>query len=90
MNKLPFEKRRHILHMMVERGSIRGIARIADVSPVTRPASARIGRKCLRRVPRQSNVKAQRVQWDEIWSFVFAKDRNAKPEMKTAGTAGSA
>ena len=35
MNRLSFEKRRQILHMMVEGNSIRGIARLADVSPVT-------------------------------------------------------
>src|SRR5258706_8884032 len=35
MNKLSFEKRRQILHMMVEGNSIRGIARLVDVSPVT-------------------------------------------------------
>jgi transposase-like protein len=35
MNTLPFEKRRQILHLMVEGNSIRGIARLVDVSPVT-------------------------------------------------------
>jgi DNA-directed RNA polymerase specialized sigma24 family protein len=35
MNKLPFEKRRQIIHQMVEGNSVRGIARLVDVSPVT-------------------------------------------------------
>lgn len=35
MNRLPFEKRRQIIHLMVEGNSIRGIARLVDVSPVT-------------------------------------------------------
>jgi transposase-like protein len=35
MNKLPFEKRRQIIHAMVEGNSVRGIARLVDVSPVT-------------------------------------------------------
>jgi transposase-like protein len=35
MNRLPFEKRRQILHLMVEGNSIRGIARLVDVSPVS-------------------------------------------------------
>ena len=35
MNRLPFERRRQILHLMVEGNSIRGIARLVDVSPVT-------------------------------------------------------
>jgi hypothetical protein len=78
--------------MMVERGSIRGIARIADVSPVTVLRQLEFaGNACAEFHDRAiQNVKAQRVQCDEIWSFVFAMDRNAKPEMKTAGTAGSA
>lgn len=33
-------------------------------------------------------TSAKRVQCDEIWSFCFAKKKNAKPEMKAAGTAG--
>lgn len=91
MNRLPFEKRRLILHTMVEGGSIRGIARVADVSPVTvLRYLALAGAACAEfHDTTVRNVKARRVQCDEIWSFVFAKDRNAKPEMKRAGTAGS-
>lgn len=91
MNKLPFERRRQILHMMVEGGSIRGIARVADVSPVTVLRQLELaGKACAAfHDATVKNVKARKVQCDEIWSFVFAKDRNAKPEMKIAGTAGS-
>jgi IS1 family transposase len=91
MNKLSFEKRRQILHMMVEGGSIRGIARVADVSPVTVLRQLELAGKACAEFHDKAvrGVKAQKVQCDEIWSFVFAKDRNAKPEMKTAGTAGS-
>ena len=35
MNRLTHEKRRRILHLMVEGNSVRGIARLVDVSPVT-------------------------------------------------------
>ncbi len=35
MNKLPADKRRQILHLLVEGNSIRGTARLVDVSPVT-------------------------------------------------------
>jgi IS1 family transposase len=91
MNRLPFEKRRQILHLMVEGGSIRGIARLVDVSPVTvLRYLALAGAACAEfHDANVRGVKARRVQCDEIWSFVFAKDRNANPAMKAAGTAGS-
>lgn len=34
------------------------------------------------------DVNAKRVQCDEIWSFCYAKAKNAPAEMKAAGTAG--
>lgn len=91
MNRLPHEKRRQILHLMVEGNSVRGIARLVDVSPVTVLRHLGIaGRACAKfHDANVRNVKARRVQCDEIWSFVHAKDKNANPEMKAAGTAGS-
>jgi IS1 family transposase len=91
MNKLSFEERRQILHLLVEGNSIRGTARLVDVSPVTVLRQLEIAGKACAAFHGATvrNVKARKVQCDEIWSFVFAKDRNAKPEMKIAGTAGS-
>jgi hypothetical protein len=34
------------------------------------------------------NIECKRLQVDEIWGFVGAKQRNAKPEKKEAGEAG--
>ena len=31
------------------------------------------------------NIRAQRIQCDEIWQFVGAKQKNATPEQKAAG-----
>jgi IS1 family transposase len=91
MNRLPFEKRRQIIHQMVEGGSVRGIARLVDVSPVTVLRYLELaGRACaVYHAENVRNVAAKRIQCDETWSFVFAKDRNASAEMKAAGTAGS-
>ena len=82
MNRLPFEKRRQILHLMVEGNSIRGIARLVDVSPVTVLRQLELaGKACAEfHDANVRNVRARKVQCDEIWSFVFAKDKNAKPE----------
>jgi len=85
MNKLPSEKRRQILHLMVEGNSIRGIARLVDVSPVTvlrylekaGAACAEFHDKNVR------NVKAKRVECDEIWSFNYCK-RASLPTAKAA------
>jgi IS1 family transposase len=62
-----------------------------DVSPVTVLRQLELaGKACAEfHDANVRNVKARRVQCDEIWSFVFAKDKNAKQEMKIAGTAGS-
>lgn len=91
MNRLPFEKRRQILNLMVEGNSVRGIARLVDVSPVTVLRQLELaGKACAEfHDANVRDVKARKIQCDEIWSFVFAKDKNAKQEMKIAGTAGS-
>ena len=91
MHRLPFQKRAQILHMMVEGNSVRGIARLVDVSPVTVLRYLGIaGRACAAfHDANVRNVKARRVQCDEIWSFVQAKDKNANAALKAAGKAGS-
>jgi IS1 family transposase len=85
MNKLPFEKRRQILHLMVEGNSIRGIARLVDVSPVTVLRQLELaGLACARfHDENVRNVKAQRVECDEIWSFNYCK-RATLPKAKAA------
>src|SRR2546423_8075469 len=91
MNKLPFEKRRQILHLLVEGNSIRGIAWLVDVSPVTVLRYLEIAGKACAEFHNTAvqKVKAKEGQCDEIWRFVFAQGRNAKQGKKIAGTAGS-
>jgi IS1 family transposase len=91
MNKLPFEKRRQIIHAMVEGNSVRGIARLVDVSPVTvLRYLALAGEACAKfHDSAVRNLKIRRAECDETWSFIFAKDKNANPAMKAAGAAGS-
>lgn len=85
MNRLPHEKRRQILHLMVEGNSIRGIARLVDVSPVTVLRQLEIaGLACARfHDENVRNVKARRVECDEIWSFNYCK-RATLPSAKSA------
>jgi IS1 family transposase/lambda repressor-like predicted transcriptional regulator len=85
MNKLPIEKRRLILSMLCEGSSMRSIERTAGVSINTvskllveaGEAALAIHDETVR------NVKASRVQCDEIWSFCYAKDKNV-PAAKDA------
>ena len=75
MNRLPVEKRRQILHLLVEGNSIRGVARLVDVSPVTVLRYLELaGFACAKfHDANVRNVKAKRVQCDEIWSFNYCK-----------------
>jgi len=85
MNRLPFEKRRQILHAMVEGNSVRGIARLVDVSPVTVLRYLELaGIACAAfHDANVRNVTAKRVECDEIWSFCYAKAKNV-PTAKAA------
>jgi IS1 family transposase len=90
MNKLPVSKRVQILTMLVEGSSLRSISRITgtSINTVTKlvvdagMACAAFHDEMVR------NVKAKRVQCDEIWSFTYAKAKgvkNAKAAPEGAG-----
>lgn len=78
MNKLPLETRVRILNLLVEGSSLRSISRVCDVSinTVTK-LLVDAGRVCAAfHNEKVRNVKAKRVQVDEIWSFTYAKQKN--------------
>ena len=78
MNKLPTAKRAQILNMLVEGSSMRSISRVCDVSinTVTKLLE-QAGTFCAAfHDEKVRNVKAKRVQVDEIWSFTYAKEKN--------------
>jgi IS1 family transposase len=78
MNKLPIAKRAQILSMLCEGSSMRSIARVCDVSFNTvNKLLIDAGLLCIDLHDEMvRNVKASRVQCDEIWSFVYAKEKN--------------
>lgn len=80
MNKLPLAKRVQILSMLCEGSSMRSISRVADVSINTvSKLLADAGEACLAMHDELvRDVKASRIQCDEIWSFCYAKEKNAK------------
>lgn len=78
MNKLPLHKRTQIINLLVEGNSLRSTSRIADISinTVTK-LLVDVGRACAKfHDTHVVNVNSKRVQCDEIWSFVYSKDKN--------------
>jgi IS1 family transposase len=78
MNKLDHAKRVQILAMLCEGSSMRSISRVADVSINTvSKLLVEAGEACLiLHDETVRNVKASRIQCDEIWSFCHAKAKN--------------
>lgn len=78
MNQLSIEKRTQIIGLLVEGNSLRATSRLADVSinTVTK-LLVDLGTACQEYHDENvKNVKAKRIQCDEIWSFVYAKEKN--------------
>jgi IS1 family transposase len=87
MNKLPLSKRVQIINLLVEGSSLRATSRIADVSinTVTKLLIA-AGAACEKfHQETAQNIDCKRVQADEIWSFVYAKERTKPQDMEGAG-----
>lgn len=90
MNRLTRETRTQILSMLCERSSLRSISRVADVSIRTvSKLLADAGLACARfHDEHVRGVKARRVQRDEIWSFIYAKQKNVKTAKTPVARAG--
>lgn len=80
MNKLPHAKRIQILSMLVEGSSMRSVSRVADVSINTvAKLLAEAGEACEAfHDETVHGIRSNRVQCDEIWSFVYSKAKNVK------------
>ncbi len=83
MNKLAIEKRVQIVNLLVEGNSLRAISRISgcSINTVTK-LLVDIGKACqIFHDAKVLNVKSKRVQCDEIWSFVYSKQKNVPEGM---------
>jgi len=90
MNRLNAERRAQIIRLLVEGNSLRSTSRIADVSinTVTK-LLVEIGSACTDYQDGTfKNLKLKRIQCDEIWSFVYAKQKNVTGKMLEHGHAG--
>ena len=90
MNRLSLEDRAQILGLLVEGNSLRAASRLADcsINTVTKllvdmgAACSEYQDKTLRNLP------CKRVQVDEIWAFVYAKERSVLRAKQAPATAG--
>ncbi len=85
MSKLSLSERVQILSMLVEGSSMRSISRVAGVSinTVTK-LLAEAGEACIDyHDERVRGLNCKRIECDEIWSFVYAKEKNVPENAPT-------
>lgn len=90
MNKLSLKERATILHMLCEGNSIRSITRITGASKNTvSKLLIDAGKACAAyHDANVTDVKAARIQVDEIWSFTYAKQKNVRTAKAAPANAG--
>lgn len=90
MNKLSSADRARILHMLCEGQSIRAVVRITGASKNTvSKLMIDAGRVCAAYHDEAvRDVRATRIQCDEIWSFTYAKQKNVKSAKAAPEEAG--
>ena len=77
MNRLPSKKRALVLRCLVEGMSIRSTARTVGVSaPTISSLLVKAGNACTAYMDKSMrDLPCRRLQCDEIWAFVYAKDK---------------
>jgi hypothetical protein len=80
MNRLTKEERARILHLLCEGQSIRAVTRLTGASKNTvTKLVVDAGHACVQYQDRVlRNLPSKRVQVDEIWNFVYAKQDHVK------------
>jgi IS1 family transposase len=87
MNKLNTEERTRVVSALVEGNSLRSITRMTGIHRTTvMKLLADLGRACSIYQDRAfRGLSCKRIQCDEIWSFVGAKEKNVSDEKKAEG-----
>lgn len=82
MNKLSLERKTQVIKVLCEGNSIRSTARITNTAINTVVKLLReVGAACLEYQDRiMHNLPCKHIQCDEIWSFVYARDKNVPEE----------
>ena len=92
MNKLNRSQRAQIISLLCEGVSLRAISRLTGASKNTiAKLLSDMGKACATYHDQHvRNLKSQRIQMDEIWSFVFSKQDNVKRAKNAPEDAGDA
>jgi IS1 family transposase len=90
MNKLDPIRQAQVVAALVEGNSVRATVRMTGVAKNTiQKLLLKLGATCLYyQDSKLRNLTCKRVQCDEIWSFVAAKQKNVTPEIEERGYAG--
>jgi IS1 family transposase len=84
MNKLTTAKRVAVISALVEGCSVRATSRMTGVAKGTiLTLLANVGTACAKYQDETlRNLRTQRIQADEIWSFCYAKDKNVTADIR--------
>ena len=91
MNKMDTARRAQVIRCLVEGNSINSTCRMTGVAKNTiLKLLVEIGASCSAFLDKtMRNLKCERLQADEAWSFCYAKQKNVKPEhFEDGGYAG--
>src|SRR5437870_196791 len=90
MNKLDSTKRAQVVAALVEGNSIRATVRMTGVAKNTvAKLLVELGAACAEYLDKALvNLPCKRVQCDEIWSFVYAKQKNVTQSIAEHRVAG--
>ena len=91
MNCLDTARRTQVVKCLVEGISIRSSVRMTGVAKNTvQKLLLELGAACTRyQDDTMRNLKCERLQCDEIWSFVYAKEKNVTADIAEKQVAGS-
>jgi IS1 family transposase len=92
MNKLSSSDRSHVLHLLFEGNSVRSTERLTGIGKnAILKLMVETGQVCADyHDAHVVNLKSRRVQVDEIWAFVYAKQKNAPGAIAAPDGAGDA
>ena len=86
MNRLSTEQRAAVVAALIEGNGLRATARLTDVARMTvEKLLVDLGTVCARyQDDTLRNLPCQRIQCDEIWSFIYAKQKHVTAKMAAA------
>jgi IS1 family transposase len=91
MNRLDAARREQVIKCLLEGCSIRSTVRLTGVAKNTvANLLVEVGTACARYQDKHlRDLRCERIQCDEIWSFVYAKEKNVTAEIADRQLAGS-